>query len=207
MTRLAATPCDPPRRQSRSPAVDACFDLLAAYAPNGPDAHLMLALVLDAVIQLQRRDTTAAVAAARWIRGNDSAHDAPVSFRAACAALGIDAEYLARGLLRTVERADDREQTSAPPRRPSATTAFAPPARGVERTSSPSRWARLRPRPAGHVVPLASRGRVPPSAVLAAALSRAPWWVPLVVGASASFTVIAASRLLIPLSPSIMGSA
>src|SRR6266478_5373825 len=81
MTRPAATACDLPRRPLRSPAVDACFDLLAAYAPNGPDARLMLALVLDAVIQLQRRDTTAAVAAARWIRDGDGAPDAPVSFR------------------------------------------------------------------------------------------------------------------------------
>ncbi len=197
MTRPAATACDLPRRPLRSPAVDACFDLLAAYAPNGPDAQLMLALILDAVIQLQRRDTMAAVAAASWIRDGDGAPDAPVSFRAACAALGIDAEYLARGLLRTAARADDRERTLELARWPHTTSVSAAAAHRSGRAPSPNRSPRMQLRPAGRVVPLASRTRVPPSTVLAAALSRTPWWVPLAVGASASFTVIAASWLLV----------
>ena len=81
---------------------EACFELLAARA-SAPHEHLMLSLLLDAVIQLQRRGTTSAAAAARWIRGEHGMGGEAVSFRAACAALRVDADHLRRGLLRGVE--------------------------------------------------------------------------------------------------------
>jgi len=99
--------------------------------------------------------------------------------------------------LRTAARADDRERTLELARWPHTTSVSAAAAHRSGRTPSPNRSPRMQLRPAGRVVPLASRTRVPPSTVLAAALSRTPWWVPLAVGASASFTVIAASWLLV----------
>ena len=55
----------------------------------------MLALLLDAVIQLQRRGTTSAEAAASWVRGDDGMTDASVLFRDFCVTLGLDPDHLA----------------------------------------------------------------------------------------------------------------
>ena len=74
------------------------FDRLAARASDTPERRLMFAVLLDAVIHLQRRNTPACSEAERWIR-NDGAEDFPFSFRNVCEALGIDATYLKRGLL------------------------------------------------------------------------------------------------------------
>jgi hypothetical protein len=58
----------------------------------------MFAVLLDAVIQLQRRNSSGATEAEIWIRGEEE-RDAPFSFESVCEALGLDATYLARGLL------------------------------------------------------------------------------------------------------------
>jgi len=58
----------------------------------------MFAVLLDAVIQLRRRNSPGATEAEIWIRG-EGHHDAPFSFEGVCEALGLDAGYLARGLL------------------------------------------------------------------------------------------------------------
>ncbi|HEY2385492.1 MAG TPA: hypothetical protein VGK30_00905 [Candidatus Binatia bacterium] len=97
---------------------EACFNLLAARA-SAPYEHLMLSVLLDAVIQLQRRGTTSSAAAARWIRGERGMGGETVSFRAACAALRIDADHLARGLLRGIETRRPWVTPVATPRRPS----------------------------------------------------------------------------------------
>jgi len=58
----------------------------------------MFAVLLDAVASLRRRNSSVATEAELWIRGEDE-DDTPFSFRNVCAALGIEAAYLARGLL------------------------------------------------------------------------------------------------------------
>jgi hypothetical protein len=137
---------------------EACFELLAPRV-SAPDEQLMLSLILDAVIQLQRRGTTSAAAAARWIRGERGMGGEAVSFRAACAALRIDADYLRRGLLRSVE-ARPRVTPVAAPRRPSR--------RHLARRTRPA----LRHNP---VVTL--------WIVFLAAVVAAPLWARLVIGA------------------------
>jgi hypothetical protein len=77
---------------------DQYFDRLAARACDTPEKRLMFAVLLDAVIQLQRRNSTGATEAEIWIRGEEG-DDAPFSFRNVCEALALDAAYLGRGLL------------------------------------------------------------------------------------------------------------
>jgi hypothetical protein len=77
---------------------DQYFDRLAARASDTPEKRLMFAVLLDAVIQMHRRNTTGAVEAELWVRSPE-AGESPFSFRNVCDALGIDASYLARGLL------------------------------------------------------------------------------------------------------------
>lgn len=77
---------------------DQYFDRLAPRACDSPEKRLMFAVLLDAVIQLQRRSSPAATEAEIWIRGEDGS-GAPFSFHNVCEALGLDPEYLARGLL------------------------------------------------------------------------------------------------------------
>lgn len=74
------------------------FDRLAARTSDTPERRLLFAVLLDAVIQLQRRNTSGSAEAERWIR-NESETDFPFSFRNVCEALGIEPGYLQRGLL------------------------------------------------------------------------------------------------------------
>jgi len=77
---------------------DQYFDRLAARTSDTPERRLMFAVLLDAVINLQRRNSAAAAEAEWWIR-SDGTEDSPFSFQNVCEALGIEATYLARGLL------------------------------------------------------------------------------------------------------------
>jgi hypothetical protein len=74
------------------------FDRLAARASDTPEKRLLFAVLLDAVINMQRRNSVGAAEAEQWIRGEDG-DDSPFSFRNLCDALGIEPSYLARGLL------------------------------------------------------------------------------------------------------------
>lgn len=74
------------------------FDRLAARTSDTPERRLLFAVLLDAVIQLQRRNTSGSSEAERWIR-NEAESDSPFAFRNVCEALGIEPGYLARGLL------------------------------------------------------------------------------------------------------------
>jgi hypothetical protein len=74
------------------------FDRLAARTSDSPERRLLFAVLLDAIIQLQRRNTSGSVEAERWIR-NEADSDFPFAFRNVCEALGIESEYLQRGLL------------------------------------------------------------------------------------------------------------
>jgi hypothetical protein len=77
---------------------DQYFDRLTARACDTPEKRLMFAVLLDAVIQLQRRNSTGATEAEIWIRGEEG-DAAPFSFPNVCDALGLDPTYLGRGLL------------------------------------------------------------------------------------------------------------
>ena len=48
-----------------------------------PEKRLMLAVLLDAIIQLRRPGSTGAIEAAEWIRGGE-ATDSPFSFPVVC---------------------------------------------------------------------------------------------------------------------------
>lgn len=75
------------------------FDGLALQTADVPEKRLMFAVLLDAVIQLRRRNTARGAEAERWIRGEDDDEDAPFSFTNVCETLGIEPSYLADGLL------------------------------------------------------------------------------------------------------------
>ena len=74
------------------------FDRLASRTSDSPERRLLFAVLLDAIIQLQRRNTSGSAEAERWIR-NDADSDSPFAFRNVCEALGIEPGYLKRGLL------------------------------------------------------------------------------------------------------------
>lgn len=154
---------------------EACFDLLVTRASVVPEERLMLALLLDAVVQLQRRGTTSAAAAASWIRGDEGMTGAAVSFVAVCESLGVDAAYLARGLLRTGE---DRAATSLPRPRPRPALAAAP---------------RRRVHPARATPPLLLLWMI-----VLHGLARAPLWVRLVALAVVPLAVGGLSALVLP---------
>ena len=78
------------------------FDRLSSRTTDTPEKRLMFAILVDAVIQLQRRNTPVALEAERWIRGDDD-EEPLFSFQDVCDALGIEAGYLARGLLTRVQ--------------------------------------------------------------------------------------------------------
>jgi hypothetical protein len=66
----------------------------------GPEKRLRLAVLLNAMADLQRGATSpAGDEAARWVRGEIDATDASFSFRAICEALDLDDERLMRALL------------------------------------------------------------------------------------------------------------
>ena len=74
------------------------FARVVTRAADMPEKRLMAAVLLDAVIHMQRRGSTAALEAEAWVRG-DADCDAFFSFKNICEALGIEPSYLARGLL------------------------------------------------------------------------------------------------------------
>ena len=85
--------------RSSVPPIDSdLFDTVAAGASDLPERRLLAAVLFDAVLQLARRGSAGAADAVRWIRNRDD-DDMPFSFTAACEGLGLDADYLARGLL------------------------------------------------------------------------------------------------------------
>ena len=73
------------------------FDRLTVRATDVPEKRLMFAVLLDAVLHLQRRHSRGASEAAEWIEGPDDG--SPFSFQSICDCLGLQAEQLARALL------------------------------------------------------------------------------------------------------------
>lgn len=86
------------RERGTSPAFgDIPLQEVASRLADMPEKRLMLAVLLDAIVQLRRPGSTGAFEAARWIHGEDS-EDSAFSFRAVCEALGLDPQYLTRGV-------------------------------------------------------------------------------------------------------------
>jgi hypothetical protein len=85
------------------------FDRWAARASDSPEKRLMFAVLLDAVIQLQGRNASDAAEVEQWIRAEGD--DSPFAFRNICEALGIEADYLAKGLLAWRTRANGGHRT------------------------------------------------------------------------------------------------
>ena len=73
------------------------FDRLIVQATDIPEKRLMFAVLLDAVIDLQRRNSRGAHEAARWIEA--ALDDSPFSFPDICECLGLEATGLSRALL------------------------------------------------------------------------------------------------------------
>jgi hypothetical protein len=65
---------------------------------DGPEKRLMFAVLVNAIIQLRSRDAHDVIEAETWIRTNEIS-DSPFSFDNICEVLGIESNYLARGLL------------------------------------------------------------------------------------------------------------
>lgn len=109
------------RRSLHFPAALLPTDLLDRATGGGaelPERRLMAAILFDAVLQLARRGSKGAAEAAWWIRQSDR-EDTPFSFGAVCEGLGLDPDYLARGLIRWSGAVDDG--TILPSRRVLAT--------------------------------------------------------------------------------------
>jgi hypothetical protein len=65
--------------------------------PDSPEKRLMFAVLLDAISQLRRRESTRAVEAEFWIR--DEEDEGVFSFANVCGVLGFEPRSLAEGLL------------------------------------------------------------------------------------------------------------
>lgn len=74
------------------------FDRVSGGARDMPEKRLMAAVLLDALVHLQREGSTGAAEVRAWIAGYGAG--GVFSFASVCEALGIDAGYLARGLAR-----------------------------------------------------------------------------------------------------------
>jgi hypothetical protein len=65
---------------------------------DAPEKRLMLAVLVNAIIQLQSADAAGILEVEDWIRDRD-ASDEPFSFANVCEVLDIESGYLRRGLL------------------------------------------------------------------------------------------------------------
>jgi len=74
---------------------------------DAPEKRLMLAVLLDAVVQLRNSGSASITEVESWIRDGD-ASDEPFSFTNVCAVLDIESSYLRRGLLALRDRPTGR---------------------------------------------------------------------------------------------------
>ena len=72
------------------------FERLAGSAREMPEKRLMAAVLLDALVQLQREGSTGATEVRAWMKRRTVGD--LFSFESVCEALGINAGYLTRGL-------------------------------------------------------------------------------------------------------------
>lgn len=74
------------------------FDRIAGGLHEMPEKRLMAAVLLDALVHLQRQGSSGAAEVRAWIAGDDPG--SLFSFQTVCESLGLDPDYLARGLTR-----------------------------------------------------------------------------------------------------------
>lgn len=109
------------RARERSGAfADIPLQQVASRLADMPEKRLMLAVLLDAIVQLRRPGSTGAAEASRWIHGEHDADDSTFSFRSVCDALGLDPEYLSRGVFGWARGGDVVRLHPTPLRRPQA---------------------------------------------------------------------------------------
>ena len=75
------------------------FEALTALATTA-EQRLMVAALLDAMVQLRQHGSAGAREAEAWIRSTDADDDATYSFANVCRALGVDAAATADALLK-----------------------------------------------------------------------------------------------------------
>ena len=88
-------------------------DLSARCTSDAPERRLVLAVLLNAILQLRSRDPRDVAEAEDWILDSEIS-DSPFSFANICDMIGIEANHFVRGLL---EWRDGPTDTAAPPRR------------------------------------------------------------------------------------------
>jgi hypothetical protein len=74
------------------------FDRSASRTAHAPEKRLMIAVLMNAVLQLRSRDAQDVIEAESWVGGTETT-DWPFSFNNICEALDIESSYFARGLL------------------------------------------------------------------------------------------------------------
>lgn len=94
------------------------FEGVTSRLVDMPEKRLMLAVLLDAIIQLRRPGSTGAAEAATWFR--EGGTDSPFSFASVCEALGLDAAYLTRGVFAWARAGRDGVPSVGRLRRPQA---------------------------------------------------------------------------------------
>jgi hypothetical protein len=104
----------------RAASGDISLEHVAARLADMPEKRLMLAVLMDAIVQLRRHGSAGAIEAAAWIRGDGTEGASAFSFTAVCEALGLDPSYLARGVFRWADEVEPRDDamTAARLRRP-----------------------------------------------------------------------------------------
>ncbi len=85
------------------------FARSSPHTTDAPEKRLLFAVLLNAIIQLRSRDARDVIEAETWIRCNETT-DSPFSFDNICEMLGIESNYLARGLLTWRNRPTHPEQ-------------------------------------------------------------------------------------------------
>lgn len=78
----------------------------ASRTTDAPERRLLVAVLMNAILQLRSRDAQDVIDAESWVRGDDTTNW-PFSFNNICEALGIESSYFARGLLTWRERPTD----------------------------------------------------------------------------------------------------
>ena len=83
-----------------------CFDRFASRSTDTPERRLLVAVLMNAILQLRSRDAQDVIDAENWIRGGDTT-DWLFSFNNICGALDIESSSFARGLLTWRDRPTD----------------------------------------------------------------------------------------------------
>jgi hypothetical protein len=110
---------------------------------DAPEKRLMLAVLVNAIIQLQSTDSASIIEVEHWIQDRDGG-DEPFSFANVCEVLDIESGYLRRGLLAWRDRSADAARSQCVRH---IRIGQAPITRSPERPGTDDRRPRRRSRP------------------------------------------------------------